>query len=88
MKIFDNLRSTGKFNQRQSTSEDVNNANKSLSEQVLMLIEADKRISIADLAKKTNQSKSTIDRVIAKLKKVGKISRTGNARNGNWELNN
>lgn len=73
-------------NQRQSTSTDVNNAEKSLSERVLTLIEANKRISIAELANSTNQSKSSIDRVIAELKKNGKLSRSGTARNGQWIL--
>ena len=73
-------------NQRQSTSIDADNAEKSLPERVLTLIEANKRISIAELANSTNQSKSSIDRVIAELKKNGKLSRSGTARNGQWIL--
>lgn len=75
-------------NQRQSTSNDVNNVEKSLSEQILTLIEADERITIADLAKNTKQSKSSIDRTIAELKKNGSLERVGNARNGKWKLIN
>ena len=73
-------------NQRQSTSIDADNAEKSLPERVLTLIEANKRISIAELANSTNQSKSSIDRVIAELKRNGKLSRSGTARNGQWIL--
>ncbi len=73
-------------NQRQSTSNDVDNAEKSLSKRVLTLIEANKRISIAELANSTNQSKSSIDRVIAELKRTGKLSRSGTARSGQWIL--
>ena len=80
------LRSNSKFNQRQSTSIDADNAEKSLPERVLTLIEANKRISIAELAHSTNQSKSSIDRVIAELKRNGKLSRSGTARNGQWIL--
>ncbi|MBD5206482.1 MAG: hypothetical protein HDS84_08955 [Bacteroidales bacterium] len=80
------LRSNTKFNQRQSTSTDADNVEQSLPERVLTLIEANKRISIAELANSTNQSKSSIDRVIAELKRNAKLSRSGTARNGQWIL--
>ena len=75
-------------NQRQinvkSTSNDVDDVKKPLIKQVLTLIDVDNSITIAELAKKTAQSKSSIDRVISELKKAGKISRVGTARNGKW----
>lgn len=37
-------------------------------------------------ANSTNQSKSSIDRVIAELKRTWKLSRSGTARNGQWIL--
>lgn len=73
-------------NQRQSTSEDVNDVEKSLEEQILTLIESNKKISISELAIKTGQSKSSIDRTIALLKKQCKLGRTGTPRNGRWFL--
>lgn len=73
-------------NQRQSTSNDVNNVEKSLPEQILTLIGDNPHISIAELARATKQSKSSIDRLISRLKISGKIIREGSARNGNWKL--
>jgi len=75
-------------NQRQSTSRDINDVEKTLSEQIMALIEHDKYISIAALAKNTGQSKSTIDRAIRVLKCSGKLSRIGSARSGKWVINN
>lgn len=73
-------------NQRQSTSNDVIDVSLTLSEQILTLIKADCTISISDLAKSTNQSKSSIDRAIAELKRSGKLIRTGTTRKGKWEI--
>ena len=70
----------------QSTSITVKGTNKALSERVLMLINDDPNISIAQLAKSTNQSKSSIDRIISALKKSGKLIRIGSARSGNWKI--
>ncbi len=70
-------------NQRQSTSINVSAP---LSEQVLMLIGVNNRITIAELAMSTGQSKSSIDRIISELKKLGRLVRAGSARNGKWEL--
>lgn len=71
-------------NQRQSTSINVKEVDSELSERVLTLIDANNRISIAELAKATGQSKSSIDRVISALKKNGRLVRSGTARNGRW----
>lgn len=73
-------------NQHQSTSNDVNDVEKLLPERVLTLISADSHISIAKIAEATNQSKSSIDRVISVLKKSGKLIRVGSARSGRWKL--
>ena len=73
-------------NQRQSTSNDVNDVDKPLSELVLTLIGVDSHISIAEIAQTTNQSKSTIDRIISILKKSGRLIRVGSARSGKWKL--
>lgn len=71
-------------NQRQLTSSDVKTEKESLAQRVLTLIEANEHISIAELAKLTNQSRSSIDRVIVSLKKSGILLRSGAARNGKW----
>lgn len=78
-------------NQRQSTSININqhqstaiDANKSLSAQVLTLISGDCQITIAEIAKVTKQSKSSVDRIISELKKSGKLARAGSARSGKW----
>lgn len=72
------------INQRQSTSINVKKPHKSLQEQVLTLIDNDDRISIAELASETSQSKSSIDRIIRGLKEQGKLNREGTSRNGRW----
>lgn len=51
-----------------------------------MLIGVNAKASIAEIAKATNQSKSSIDRIISELKKTGKLIRVGSARNGKWEV--
>ncbi len=73
-------------NQRQSTSNDIDDAEKSIAEQVLTLIGVNTSMSIAEIANATNQSKSSIDRVISKLKKSGKLIRVGSARSGKWKV--
>lgn len=73
-------------NQRQLTSIDVNDVKKSLSDRVLTLIGANTIMSIAEIATATNQSKSSIDRVISELKKSGRLVRIGSTRNGKWEV--
>ena len=73
-------------NQRQSTSSDVDDVGKTLSEQVLTLIGVNANMSIAEIAKATNQSKSSIDRTISALKKTGKLIRVGSARSGKWKV--
>lgn len=73
-------------NQRQSTPNGVNNAEKSLKSQVLTLIGANNRITISALAAATNQSKRTIDRVIEDLKRNNQLSRIGSTRGGKWEI--
>lgn len=73
-------------NQRQTTSDDVDDVEKTLSKRVLTLIDANANMSIAEIAKATNQSKSSIDRVISNLKKSGRLIRVGSARNGKWKV--
>lgn len=73
-------------NQRQSTSNDVDDVEKIPSEQVLTLIGVNANMSIAEIAKATNQSKSSIDRIISELKKSGKLIRVGSARSGKWKI--
>lgn len=73
-------------NQRQSTPNGVNDAEKSLKSQVLTLIGANNRITISALAAATNQSKRTIDRVIEDLKRNNQLSRIGSTRGGKWEI--
>lgn len=76
-------------NQRQSTSNNVNDVNDveiPLSERVLKLIGTNSCISIAEIAEATKQSKSSIDRVISVLKKSDRLVRVGSARNGKWKL--
>lgn len=73
-------------NQRQSTPNGVNDVEKTLEEQILALIGANNKISIAALAAATNQSKRSIDRVIEDLKKNNKLSRIGSARSGKWQI--
>lgn len=71
-------------NQRQSTPNDAKNGEESLQERILALIEDDDRISIAALSDMVNQSRRSIDRIIDELKKSGRLTRIGTARNGKW----
>ena len=50
----------------------------------MTLIDNDDKISIAELASETSQSKSSIDRIIRGLKEQGKLNSEGTSRNGRW----
>lgn len=73
-------------NQRQMTLNDAKNGEESLQERILALIESDNRISIATLSDMVNLSRRSIDRIIDELKKSGRLSRIGTARNGKWVI--
>lgn len=51
---------------------------------VINLIVTDQKISIATIVSKTNLSRRTIDRVIARLKEKGYLSREGAKNNAKW----
>ena len=50
------------------------------------MIGAIANMTIAEIAKATNQSKSSIDRIISELKKTSKLIRVGSARRGKWKV--
>lgn len=55
---------------------------------VVRLISSDSQISIAAIAAKTGMSRSTIDRIIAALKKKSILIREGAKNNATWKVNN
>lgn len=73
-------------NQRQSTPNDVDDVEISLTKHVLALIEKNNKISISQLSERIGQSKRSVDRIIDELKKAGKLIRVGTPRNGEWKL--
>ena len=67
---------------------DVNNgtknSEKTISDLILNRINDDNTISIQALMSATKQSKRTVHRIIAILKKAGNLERIGSPRNGKW----
>ncbi len=59
---------------------------KSIEEEVLSFIEENGKITIAELIRKTNTSKSIVGRCIYKLKKEKKLERAGSDKGGFWKL--
>lgn len=59
---------------------------KSIEEEVLSFIEENGKITIAELIRKTNTSKSIVERCIYKLKKEKKLERAGSDKGGFWKL--
>ena len=57
-----------------------------VSEKILWLIKNSSKISAKELAYTINCSSRTIERVIAKLKKEGRIKRIGPDKGGHWEV--
>ena len=57
-----------------------------MSEKILWLIKNNSKISAKELAYTINCSSRTIERVIAKLKKEGRIKRIGPDKGGHWEV--
>lgn len=57
-----------------------------LESHVLNLIRQNKSMSAKDIAKTLNISKRHCERLIAELKKKGKLSRVGNAKTGYWQV--
>ena len=55
-------------------------------EKTLALIAENPRISILELAQKIGVSTPTVDKMIALLKKEGRLTRIGPANNGYWEI--
>jgi Fic family protein len=55
-------------------------------QKIIELMKKDSEITIKELASKLNMSDSGIKKVIAKLKKEGKIKRIGSAKAGHWEV--
>ena len=55
-------------------------------DRILELIVDDPDIKVNELANKSSLSPRTVARIIAKLKKLGKIERQGSNKNGKWFL--
>ena len=68
------------------TNNGTKNSERTLSDLILNRIKDDNTISIQALMNATQQSKRTINRIIAKLKNAGKLERIGSPRNGRWVL--
>lgn len=57
-----------------------------LEERVLLIIRENGRISIDQLAKDLGISRSTVKRVISKLRQQNRVTRTGSNRSGEWKV--
>ena len=64
----------------------VERKNDTVENLIIKLIEMNKKISIDDLVYASNRSRSTIIRIIKKLKENNKIKRVGSDRYGYWEV--
>ncbi len=63
-----------------------NGGNLSVEEQIISLISCNHRILIQEIAKQMGISKRQCERIIAGLKKAGRIYRTGSSRAGEWRV--
>ncbi len=53
-----------------------------------MAISSNQFIKTYEMAEKTNLSQSTIEKIVAKLKKAGLLKRIGPDKGGHWEIVN
>lgn len=60
--------------------------NETVEERVLLLIRENNRISIDQLAKDLSISRSTVKRVISKLRQQNRVTRVGSNRSGEWKV--
>lgn len=58
-----------------------------IDKKVLLIMKKNRTVIIADIAKKLNVTKRTIDRSIRDLKNMGILERIGTSRNGYWKIN-
>ena len=54
--------------------------------QILKLIKADPKITLQEIAEKTNRSKRAIEMQVKKLRENGVLKRVGATKNGHWEI--
>ena len=57
-----------------------------LEEKILLLLKDNPKITANQLAEMLNMSGRQIERIIASLKKEGKLERIGANRNGSWKV--
>ncbi|MBO4698828.1 winged helix-turn-helix transcriptional regulator, partial [bacterium] len=60
--------------------------NEKTSVQILELIKADPKITLQEIAEKTNRSKRAIEMQVKKLRENGVLRRVGATKNGHWEI--
>jgi len=60
--------------------------NEKTSVQILELIKADPKITLQEIAEKTNRSKRAIEMQVKKLRENGVLKRVGATKNGHWEI--
>ena len=56
------------------------------AEQIILAISSNQFIKTYEMAEKTNLSQSTIEKIVAKLKKAGLLKRVGPDKGGHWEI--
>ena len=54
--------------------------------QIIELIKADPKITLQEIAEKTNRSKRAIEMQVKKLRENGVLKRVGATKNGSWEI--
>lgn len=57
-----------------------------VTEQILDLLKQHPDLTLAEVAKNTGKSVSTIERLVAKLRKEGRLKRVGPTKGGRWEV--
>jgi ATP-dependent DNA helicase RecG len=56
------------------------------AEKIILAISGNQFIKTYEMAEKTNLSQSTIEKIVAKLKKAGLLKRIGPDKGGHWEI--
>ncbi len=57
-----------------------------IEKMIMDKMRADKRVSVKQLSKLFDKSKTSMSRIIDKLKAEGKIRRVGSEKSGTWEV--
>ncbi len=77
---------TKRQNKGKTTVEKTVEKTKKTSELVIQLLISNPELTLAEISGKTGKSLRTVERAVAKLKRVGKIRFVGPKKSGYWEI--